>query len=96
MSFGPKQNINSDIINKKFVKGSFSNLNICSYNSFLFNKTNNKGRDISPFRKYNNIKNQKIISTNKKIDSEISTLTSKSPLKKIINLPYYLHLTVQN
>ena len=82
MSFGPKHNINSDIINKKFVKGSFSNLNICSYNSFLFNKTNNKGRDISPFRKYNNIKNQKIISTNKKIDSEISTLTSKSPLKK--------------
>ena len=55
MSFGPRQIQSSDFLNKKFVKGCFSNLN----NPFFISHIQNKGRDISPFRKYNNIKKQK-------------------------------------
>ena len=62
MSFGPRQIQSSDFLNKKFVKGCFSNLN----NPFFISHIQNKGRDISPFRKYNNIKKQKQNSLSKK------------------------------
>ena len=75
MSFGPRQIQSSDFLNKKFVKGCFSNLN----NPFFISHIQNKGRDISPFRKYNNIKKQKQNSLSKKNESDLNSSLTKTP-----------------
>ena len=75
MSFAPRQIKSSDFLSKKFVKGCFSNLN----NPFLISHIQNKERDISPFRKYNNVKKQKQDLLFKKNENELNSSITKSP-----------------
>ena len=75
MSFGPRQIQSSDFLNKKFVKGCFSNLN----NPFFISHIQNKGRDISPFRKYNNVKKQKQDISSKKNENDLNSSLTKTP-----------------